>query len=41
MSMAKLVIENYLRSLNHGTKYLFQTLPRILTLWLGWYAGRQ
>ena len=31
---AKLVIENYLRSLNHGTKYLYQTLPRILTLWL-------
>jgi len=32
--MAKLVIENYLRSLNFGTKYLHQTLPRILTLWL-------
>ncbi|KAK0613105.1 phosphatidyl inositol 3-kinase-like protein [Bombardia bombarda] len=31
---AKLVIENYLRSLNFGTKYLYQTLPRILTLWL-------
>ncbi|KAK0729999.1 phosphatidyl inositol 3-kinase-like protein [Lasiosphaeris hirsuta] len=31
---AKLVIENYLRSLNYGTKYLYQTLPRILTLWL-------
>jgi serine/threonine-protein kinase ATR len=31
---ARLVIENYLRSLNHGTKYLYQTLPRILTLWL-------
>ncbi|KAH8885781.1 hypothetical protein GQ53DRAFT_797114 [Thozetella sp. PMI_491] len=31
---AKLVIENYMRSLNYGTKYLFQTLPRILTLWL-------
>ncbi|KAH6630423.1 phosphatidyl inositol 3-kinase-like protein [Chaetomium sp. MPI-SDFR-AT-0129] len=29
---AKLVIENYLRSLNFGTKYLSQTLPRILTL---------
>ncbi|TPX13910.1 uncharacterized protein E0L32_005610 [Thyridium curvatum] len=31
---AKLVIENYLRSLTCGTKYLYQTLPRILTLWL-------
>ena len=31
---AKLVIENYLRSLNYGTKYLPQTLPRILTLFL-------
>ncbi|KAI0475823.1 phosphatidyl inositol 3-kinase-like protein [Xylariaceae sp. FL0804] len=31
---AKLVIENYLRSLACGTKYLYQTLPRILTLWL-------
>ncbi|KAK9420883.1 putative Phosphatidylinositol 3 [Seiridium unicorne] len=30
----KLVIENYIRSLNYGTKYLYQTLPRILTLWL-------
>ncbi|KAJ4386405.1 serine/threonine-protein kinase M1 [Gnomoniopsis smithogilvyi] len=32
--LAKLVIENYIRSLNYGTKYLYQTLPRILTLWL-------
>ncbi|AEO65689.1 uncharacterized protein THITE_119498 [Thermothielavioides terrestris NRRL 8126] len=31
---AKLVIENYLRSLNFGAKYLPQTLPRILTLFL-------
>jgi serine/threonine-protein kinase ATR len=31
---AKLVIDNYLRSLTYGTKYLYQTLPRILTLWL-------
>jgi serine/threonine-protein kinase ATR len=31
---AKLVIENYLRSLTYGTKYIYQTLPRILTLWL-------
>ncbi|KAK4162009.1 hypothetical protein QBC43DRAFT_216438 [Cladorrhinum sp. PSN259] len=32
--VAKLVIENYLRSLNYGTKYMSQTLPRILTLFL-------
>ena len=31
---AKLVIENYLRALSYGTKYLYQTLPRIITLWL-------
>ncbi|KAM0134783.1 hypothetical protein ACHAP3_005339 [Botrytis cinerea] len=31
---ASLVISNYLRSLGHGTKYVHQTLPRILTLWL-------
>ncbi|OTB07470.1 hypothetical protein M426DRAFT_8837 [Hypoxylon sp. CI-4A] len=31
---AKLVVENYIRSLNFGTKYLYQTLPRVLTLWL-------
>ncbi|KAF7872002.1 uncharacterized protein EAF02_009107 [Botrytis sinoallii] len=31
---ASLVISNYLRSLTHGTKYVHQTLPRILTLWL-------
>lgn len=31
---AKLVIENYIRSLAFGAKYAHQTLPRILTLWL-------
>src|SRR5882757_8291957 len=31
---AKLVVENYLRSLSFGTKYVYQTLPRLLTLWL-------
>jgi hypothetical protein len=30
----KLVIDNYLRSLTYGCKYVFQTLPKILTLWL-------
>ena len=32
--MAKLVIENYLRSAMFGCKYLFQTVPKLLTLWL-------
>jgi serine/threonine-protein kinase ATR len=31
---SKLVIENYLRALKCGTKYVYQTLPRIITLWL-------
>ncbi|KAH1373177.1 hypothetical protein KXV89_005471 [Aspergillus fumigatus] len=31
---SKLVIDNYLRSLAHGNKYVFQSLPRILTLWI-------
>ena len=31
---AKLVIQSYLRSLSFGAKYIFQTLPRMLTLWL-------
>ena len=31
---AKLVVENYLRSLAFGAKYIYQTVPRILTLWL-------
>lgn len=31
---AKLVIENYVRSMVYGSKYLHQTLPRVLTLWL-------
>ncbi|EAS29766.2 UVSB PI-3 kinase [Coccidioides immitis RS] len=31
---AKLVIDNYLRSLAHGNKYVFQSLPKALTLWL-------
>jgi len=33
-STAKHVVENYLRSLNFGCKYLFETLPKLLTLWL-------
>jgi serine/threonine-protein kinase ATR len=30
----RLVVENYLRSLSYGTKYVYQTLPRLLSLWL-------
>ena len=31
---AKLVVENFLRSLAFGTKYIYESLPRLLTLWL-------
>ncbi|KZF22699.1 hypothetical protein L228DRAFT_247070 [Xylona heveae TC161] len=31
---AKLVVENFLRSLQFGAKYIFQTMPKLLTLWL-------
>jgi serine/threonine-protein kinase ATR len=30
----KLVIENYLRSMVYGPKYLYRTVPKVLTLWL-------
>lgn len=30
----KLVIENYIRSVPFGTKYWYQTIPKIFTLWL-------
>ncbi|KAH7552423.1 hypothetical protein BM1_08374 [Bipolaris maydis] len=33
-SLTKLVIENFVRSTVYGTKYYYQTLPKILTLWL-------
>ncbi|KAL8671782.1 MAG: hypothetical protein Q9168_003729 [Polycauliona sp. 1 TL-2023] len=32
--MTKLVVENYIRSLGYGAKYIHQTVPRALTLWL-------
>lgn len=31
---AKVVIDNFLKALACGNKYLFQTLPKVLTLWL-------
>ena len=32
--LAKLCIENYLRGLPWGSKYIYQALPKVLTLWL-------
>ncbi|KAF2843387.1 hypothetical protein M501DRAFT_994296 [Patellaria atrata CBS 101060] len=31
---AKLVVENYTRSMGFGSKYYYQTVPKVLTLWL-------
>jgi serine/threonine-protein kinase ATR len=31
---AKLTIDNYLRSMIFGPKYIYRTLPKVLTLWL-------
>lgn len=31
---SKLVIDNYIRSLAYGNKYVSQSLPKVLTLWL-------
>ena len=31
--LSRLVVENYMRSLTNGSKYVFQTLPKVLTLW--------
>ena len=36
---SKLVIDNYLRSLICGSNYIFQTLPKVLTLWLELVEG--
>ncbi|KAF2280300.1 protein kinase rad3 [Westerdykella ornata] len=30
----KLIIENYVRCVVYGTKYYYQTIPKVLTLWL-------
>lgn len=32
--LAWLVVQHYLLSLHYGTKYYYQTIPRIVTLWL-------
>jgi serine/threonine-protein kinase ATR len=31
---AKLIVQNYLRALAFGVKYIFQTMPRLFTVWL-------
>ncbi|KAA8902478.1 hypothetical protein FN846DRAFT_780587 [Sphaerosporella brunnea] len=31
---ARLIVQNYLRALAFGVKYIFQTMPRLLTVWL-------
>jgi len=33
-SLLKLVAENWVRSTVYGTKYYYQTMPKVLTLWL-------
>ena len=37
--LTKLVCHCYLRSLNYGNKYLYETLPRVFTLWLDFGAN--
>ncbi len=37
--LSRLVIENYMRSLTNGSKYVFQTLPKVLTLWFELVGG--
>lgn len=32
--LTKLIIENYIRSTVYGAKYFYQSIPKILTLWL-------
>src|SRR5271170_711510 len=37
--LTKLVCISYLRSLQYGNKYLYETLPKVLTLWLDFGAN--
>ncbi|KKA30143.1 hypothetical protein TD95_002801 [Thielaviopsis punctulata] len=37
-AVTRVIIENNLRSLNFGTKYLYQALPRVITMWLEFAA---
>ena len=37
--LTKLVCVSYLKSLQYGNKYLYETLPRVLTLWLDFGAN--
>ena len=29
-----MVVQNFSASLNHGSQYIYQSMPRMLTLWL-------
>lgn len=37
--LTRLVSTSYLRSLHYGNKYLYETLPRVMTLWLDFGAN--
>lgn len=32
--MIFLICRNFAKALNYGSKYIYQTMPRMLTLWL-------
>jgi serine/threonine-protein kinase ATR len=34
MTAALKTVENYARALRHGTKYIYRTMPRMLTIWM-------
>lgn len=34
MQAALKTVENYARSLRYGTKYIYRTMPRMLTIWM-------
>lgn len=34
MTAAHKTVENYARALRYGTKYIYRTMPRMLTIWM-------
>lgn len=34
MSAASKTVDNYARALRYGTKYIYRTMPRMLTIWM-------
>lgn len=34
MTAALKTVENYARALRYGTKYIYRTMPRMLTIWM-------